>query len=43
MLFCMCQEEDEVPDDETINQMLARSEEEFDIYQVGYTAYLGFF
>ena len=40
MLFCMCQEEDEVPDDETINQMLARSEEEFDIYQVEYTAYL---
>jgi len=27
------QEEDEVPDDETINQMLARSEDEFDIYQ----------
>ena len=29
----MEQEEDEVPDDETINQMLARSEDEFDIYQ----------
>ncbi|XP_074643538.1 SWI/SNF-related matrix-associated actin-dependent regulator of chromatin subfamily A member 2-like [Tubulanus polymorphus] len=27
------EEEDEVPDDETINQMLARSEEEFDVYQ----------
>ncbi|KAL4236408.1 Transcription activator BRG1 [Mactra antiquata] len=27
------EEEDEVPDDETINQMLARSEAEFDIYQ----------
>uniref|UniRef100_K1P321 Putative global transcription activator SNF2L4 n=1 Tax=Magallana gigas TaxID=29159 RepID=K1P321_MAGGI len=26
-------EEDEVPDDETINQMLARSEDEFDLYQ----------
>lgn len=29
------QDEDEVPDDETINQMLARTEEEFDLYQVG--------
>ena len=28
-------EEDEVPDDETINQMIARSEEEFEMYQVG--------
>ena len=28
------QEEDEVPDDETINQMLAREEEEFEFYQV---------
>ncbi|XP_061175393.1 probable global transcription activator SNF2L2 [Saccostrea echinata] len=27
------EEEDEVPDDETINQMLARTEEEFDVYQ----------
>lgn len=27
------EEEDEAPDDETINQMLARSEEEFEIYQ----------
>ncbi|KAK3089324.1 hypothetical protein FSP39_002728 [Pinctada imbricata] len=26
-------EEDEVPDDETINQMLARTEDEFDLYQ----------
>lgn len=31
---CFLQEEDEVPDDETINQMLARSEDEFNIYQV---------
>ncbi|KAL5021635.1 hypothetical protein ScPMuIL_000790 [Solemya velum] len=29
----MEEEEDEVPDDETINQMLARTEEEFDLYQ----------
>ena len=29
------QEESEVPDDETINQMIARSEEEFEIFQVG--------
>ena len=28
------QEESEVPDDETVNQMLARSEEEFELYQV---------
>ena len=27
------QEENEVPDDETVNQMIARSEEEFEIYQ----------
>lgn len=27
------EEEDEVPDDETINQMLAREEEEFELYQ----------
>ncbi|VDP73657.1 unnamed protein product, partial [Schistosoma curassoni] len=27
------EEEDEAPDDETINQMLARNEEEFEIYQ----------
>ncbi|CAH1772648.1 unnamed protein product [Owenia fusiformis] len=26
-------EEDEIPDDETVNQMLARTEEEFDIFQ----------
>ena len=34
--FCYLklQEESEVPDDETINQMIARSEEEFEIYQV---------
>ncbi|TNN83612.1 Transcription activator BRG1 [Liparis tanakae] len=31
-MLCLlrCQEEDEVPDDETVNQMIARSEEEFD-------------
>lgn len=28
------QEEDEFPDDETINQMLARTEDEFETYQV---------
>ena len=27
-------DENDVPDDETINQMLARSEDEFDIFQV---------
>lgn len=36
-LICVCciQEEDEVPDDETVNQMIARSEEEFDQFMVG--------
>ena len=29
------QEESEVPDDETINQMIARTEEEFELFQVG--------
>ncbi len=33
MLTWFIQEEDEVPDDETINQMIARSEEEFNLYQ----------
>lgn len=28
-----CQEENEVPDDETVNQMIARSEAEFDTFQ----------
>lgn len=28
------QEEDEVPDDETVNQMIARSEEEFEQFMV---------
>ena len=28
------QEEDEVPDDETVNQMIARSEEEFELFMV---------
>lgn len=34
--ICVCclQEEDEVPDDETVNQMIARSEEEFDQFMV---------
>ncbi len=33
-MLCICaQEEDEVPDDETINQMIARTEEEFNTYQ----------
>ena len=27
-------DEDEVPDDEVINQMIARSEQEFDAFQV---------
>ena len=34
MCFCCIQEEDEVPDDETVNQMIARSEEEFDQFMV---------
>lgn len=28
------QEEDEVPDDETVNQMIARHEEEFELFMV---------
>lgn len=32
-LICF-QEEDEVPDDETVNQMIARSEEEFEQFMV---------
>lgn len=35
-------DEDEVPDDETINQMVARSEDEFDLFQVNYLDYLTF-
>lgn len=34
MCACCIQEEDEVPDDETVNQMIARSEEEFDQFMV---------
>lgn len=34
MYFFYMQEEDEVPDDETVNQMIARSEEEFDQFMV---------
>ncbi len=32
--LCLRQEEDEVPDDETVNQMIARSEDEFDQFMV---------
>lgn len=32
--FICLQEEDEVPDDETVNQMIARSEEEFEQFMV---------
>lgn len=32
--FGILQEEDEVPDDETVNQMIARHEEEFDLFMV---------
>lgn len=28
------QDEDEVPDDETLNQMIARNEDEFDLFMV---------
>ena len=28
------QEEDEIPDNETINQMLARTEDEYELFQV---------
>lgn len=34
MCFSCPQEEDEVPDDETVNQMIARSEEEFELFMV---------
>lgn len=34
MCVCCIQEEDEVPDDETVNQMIARSEEEFEQFMV---------
>lgn len=30
----LLQEEDEVPDDETLNQMIARNEDEFELYMV---------
>ena len=34
VILSLClQDEDEVPDDETVNQMLARGEDEFEIYQ----------
>lgn len=38
--FEIFQEEDEVPDDETVNQMIARHEEEFDLFMVRVTALL---
>lgn len=28
------QEEDEIPDDETLNQMIARNEDEFELFMV---------
>eukprot|EP00061_Rhincodon_typus_P018926 g48317.t1 len=31
-MYVSCTEEDEVPDDETVNQMIARHEEEFDLF-----------
>lgn len=34
LMFLQFQEEDEVPDDETLNQMIARNEEEFELYMV---------
>lgn len=34
LIFLQFQEEDEVPDDETLNQMIARNEEEFELYMV---------
>lgn len=32
-LLVILQEEDEAPDDETVNQMIARGEDEFEIFQ----------
>lgn len=32
-MFRFCKEENEVPDDETVNQMIARSEAEFETFQ----------
>lgn len=34
IILFLTQEEDEVPDDETLNQMIARREEEFDLFMV---------
>lgn len=36
MRLFLRQEEDEVPDDETVNQMIARSEDEFDQFMVSF-------
>lgn len=33
-MFLQFQDEDEVPDDETLNQMIARNEDEFELYMV---------
>lgn len=33
-LLFIFQEEDEVPDDETLNQMIARNEDEFELFMV---------
>ena len=32
--FTSLQEEDEAPDDESLNQMIARTEDEFELFQV---------
>lgn len=34
VFFFMFKEEDEVPDDETLNQMIARNEDEFELFMV---------
>ena len=34
LFLCVPQEEQEVPDDESLNDMIARSEEELDLFQV---------
>lgn len=39
ILISGLQEEDEVPDDETLNQMIARHEEEFELFMVSASYY----
>lgn len=34
IFFFNIKEEDEVPDDETLNQMIARNEDEFELFMV---------